>query len=259
MNSVQKWLLNEKNFRPVLITVHLMARGLHLQIQALSKTKKSNTVSHMNTLIRIHGAFPYDRGSKARWLLTEMGIPYENKWLDLNKGEHEGAEYLKLHPMGRIPAAQIGDIQLFESGAICAFLADQYLDKGLAPALHSPDRAKYQQWMYFAASTLDPIQTRIMIIEDIEAGELRTQKETALFEEFGDALEAMTQTLANASFLVANKFSAADICVSYALYFVRLWPELEAVVQRYPQVVSYLDRLQKIPSAIQAKVFSYEA
>lgn len=210
-------------------------------------------------LIRIHGAFPFDRAAKTRWLLTELKVPYEDHWLNVEEKEHEKPAHLKLHPMGRIPAMEFGDITMFESGAMCAYLADQFMDGGLAPQLSSPDRAKYEQWMYFAASTIDPIQTRIMVIEDIPAGELRTAKETALLEEFHDALGAMDQTLAKGSFLVAGKFSAADICVSYQLYWTMLWPELNAVIQKFPRVVSYMDRLMKMPSAIEAKVFSYEA
>jgi glutathione S-transferase len=212
-----------------------------------------------DTLIRIHGAFPYDRASKTRWLLTEIGVAYEDRWLNVKEKEHEKPEYLKLHPMGRIPAAQIGDVTMFESSAICAYLADRYIDKGMAPQLSSPDRAKYQQWMYFAASTLDPIQARIMIIEDIPAGELRTTKEAALIEEFRDALGALDQALAQSSFLVGNRFSAADICVSCHLYGVTFWPELNVIIEEFPRVVSYFERMKKMPSAVTAKVFSYEA
>jgi glutathione S-transferase len=210
-------------------------------------------------MIRIHGAFTFDRGAKTRWLLTELGVPYEDRWLNLEAAENETPEYLKINPMGRVPAIEIGDTTLFESGAICAYLADYFQDGGLAPAIHSPDRAKYEQWMYFAASTIDPIQTRIMIIEDIAEGEVRAKKESALLQDFRDALHAMDQTLAKTSFLVANRFTAADICVSYHLYWTTLWPELDVIVLEFPRVGAYLQRMKEMPSAVKAKVFSYEA
>jgi glutathione S-transferase len=208
-------------------------------------------------LIRIHGAFPYDRGAKSRWLLTELGVPFENHWLRADAGELEKPAHLRLHPMGRIPAMEYGDTTMFESGAMCAYLADQFIDRGLAPQLSSPHRAKYQQWMYFAASTLDPVQTRIMVIEDIPAGEIRTTKEAALLGEFRDAVSALDQTLSKSPFLVEGRFSAADICVGYHLYWTMLWPELETIVCEFPSVVAYLDRLKNLPSAIESKVFSY--
>jgi glutathione S-transferase len=219
-------------------------------------------MKNSNELIRIHGAFPYDRGGKSRWLLTEMGIPYENRWLNPEKGDFESPEYLKLHPMGRVPSLQVGDTTMFESGAMVEFLADRYAqqlgEKALAPELTSPHRATYLQWLYFASNTIDPMQTRIMIIEDIAAGEVRTTKETALVNELRDAVHAMDLTLSKNSYLVAHRFSAADICVGYHLYWLKLWPELNVVIEAFPKVVAYLDRLKKMPSAVESKVFSYE-
>jgi glutathione S-transferase len=87
------------------------------------------------TPIRLHGNAPFDRGGKVRWLLREMGVTYEDRWLDSEKNEIESPAFLKLNPMGRIPVAEIGDRVLFESGAICAYLSDLHLDKGMAPAL----------------------------------------------------------------------------------------------------------------------------
>jgi glutathione S-transferase len=208
-------------------------------------------------MIRIHGAFPYDRGAKARWLLAELGVQFENHWLRMEDGENEKPAHLRLHPMGRIPAMEFGDVTLFESGAMCAYLADQFIDRGLAPSLSSPNRAKYEQWMYFATSTIDPMQTRMMIIEDIPAGELRTTKETALLGEFRDAMSALDQTLGKHGFLVAGKFSASDISVGYHLYWCTFWPEFDGIIREFPSVVAYLERLKNMPSAVEAKVFTY--
>jgi glutathione S-transferase len=217
------------------------------------------TPSQNQPLIRLHSIFPYDRSGKARWLLTEMGVAFEDRWLDREKEEYNSLQYLRLNPMGRVPTMEIGDQSLFESGAICAVLADRFIEKGMAPALASPERTKYQQWMYFAASTVDTFQTRIMIIEDIPAGEIHSTKESALLTELGDALNTLDQTLAKDAYLVGSKFSAADICVSYHLYWCKLWPEMEVVMKKFPRVLSYLDRLEKMPSAVKSKIFSYEA
>lgn len=215
-------------------------------------------MKNSNELIRIHGAFPYDRGAKSRWLLTEMGVPFESCWLDIEKGEFESPEYLKLHPMGRVPALQIGDVSMFESGAMCSYLADRFSEKGFAPKGATAERAIYEQWMYFAHTTIDPIQSKIMIIEDMAPGEARATKETRLFEELRDAMHALNLTLSKNSYLVANQFSAADICLSYHLYWLQLWPELNVIIKDFPKVVSYLDRMKNRPAAVQLKVFSFE-
>src|SRR5439155_20439288 len=138
---------------------------------------------------------------------------------------------------------------MFESGAICAYLADLHLDKGMAPALTSPERADYQKWMYFASATVDAIQGQYMIIEDIPAGELRAAKEKALQDDLRGVLEALDQVLSKNSFLVGNRFSTADICVSYQLFWLRLGPELKIVMDEFPRVEAYIDRMVNRPAA----------
>ena len=214
--------------------------------------------SNPKPLLRLYGLTSFDRSAKVRWLLTELGLEFEDRWLDLDKKEFESADFLQLNPMGRVPVLVTDDGAISESGAICAYLADRYLDKGLAPQISSPARARYQQWMYFADATLERIQSRMMIIEDIPASELRTEKEETLFRDLEASLAALDQTLTKDSFLISNRFSAADIAVSYQLYWCGLWSELNAVIQKYPSVTSYLDRMKKMPSALTANVFSYQ-
>jgi len=202
-----------------------------------------------NTLIRLHGNAPFDRGAKVRWLLREMGVTYEDCWLDSEKNESESPAFRKLNPMGRIPVAEIDGQVIFESGAICALLSDLYLDKGMAPALNAPERAHYQKWMYFASATIDAIQWRMEIIEDIPAGAVHSEKEKDLQDELRDGLEALDQTLAKGSFLVGNRFSTADICVSYQLYWLRFSPELKSVMDAFPRVGDHIDRMFARPAA----------
>jgi glutathione S-transferase len=217
----------------------------------------NNTSSAAAPHLVLYGLRPFDRSAKARWLLLEMGVPFENHWMNHEKKEHESEAFLKINPMGRVPALEVNGQAIFESGAICAYLADLFLEKGLAPALLSPARMDYQKWMYFAVATLDVFQTRIMIIEDMPAGEVQKEKETALRTELRDAMHTLDLTLNKNSFLVANRFGAADIAVSYPLFFCQLWPELKSVMIEFPNVMTYLERLEKMPSAIQSEVFSF--
>lgn len=207
--------------------------------------------------IRLYSLTPYDRGAKARWLLEEMGVPYETKLLDREKKEHEEPTFLRLNPMGRVPVLEMDDAVIYESGAILEYLADRFPEGNLAPPPSAADRARYLQWLYFAASTLDPVQTRIMIIEDIPPGEVFEAKQSALQEFLGDALEALDHALAKGEFLLGNRLSAADISVSYHLFWIRLWPELDVVIQKHPRVIDYLERLKKRPAAVRSQVFAY--
>ncbi len=93
---------------------------------------------------------PRTRASRPRWLLEELEVPYELVKLDLSKQESRTPAYVALHPFGEVPVLVDGDVTLFESSAICLYLADRFPEKRLAPSLGSPDRGPYLQWMLFA-------------------------------------------------------------------------------------------------------------
>ncbi|MFL5813147.1 MAG: glutathione S-transferase family protein [Bdellovibrionia bacterium] len=200
-------------------------------------------------LIRLHANAPFDRSAKVRWLLNEMGVAYEDRWLDVENNESESPGFLKLNPMGRIPVAEINGRVLFESGALCAYVADLYLDKGMAPALDAPERGEYQKWMYFASATIDSLQWRYDLLEDIPPSAVKSEKVKDLQDELRGALEAIDQSLAKGSYLVGNHFSTADICVSYQLYWLRFAPEYKSVMDTFPRVETYIDRMFARPAA----------
>jgi len=206
----------------------------------------------------IYSLTKFDRGAKARWILTEAGVPHTTHWLDRDAREHESTEFLRLNSMGRVPIMKLGDQIMFESGAICTYLADLYADKGLAPALTSPLRGEYLQWSYFGAAHIDTIQQRARIIEDIPPGEVFDKKDAAMRADFADAIEALDRALAKGPFLLGNQFTAADISVSYHLYFCMMWPELAEKAAPYARVLAYLEMLKRRPSAVKAEVFSFE-
>lgn len=205
--------------------------------------------------IKLYGFTSYDRSGKVRWLLEELGVDYADHWIDSKAKEHESESYLSINPLGRVPTIQIDDQVFFESGAICTYLADLYLEKGLAPSLNSPLRSKYLQWIFLASATIDPFVARIMIIEDIPAGDLFTKKESALFSDVRDVARHLNSVLEKNTFLLGDQFSTADICVSYHLNVCTLWPELKTILDEFPRLNSYLEKMKKRPAAEKSKVF----
>src|SRR5947207_2690658 len=66
------------------------------------------------------------RSSITRWMLEEIGEPYDIHLLSLSKGENCRADYLAVNPMGKVPALKHGDTVITEAAAICAYLADEF-------------------------------------------------------------------------------------------------------------------------------------
>src|SRR5580700_2709800 len=98
---------------------------------------------------------PRTRASRPRWLLEELGVPYELVRLDMAKKEHKEPSYLALHPHGAVPALTDGEVTIFESAAICLYLADKFPEKKLAPPVGSPARGLYYQWIIYGMATME--------------------------------------------------------------------------------------------------------
>ena len=92
----------------------------------------------------------FSRGVVVDWLLLELGIECERIEVAF-KTEMKTPEYLQMNPFGKVPVLVDGDIVIYELGAICAYLADKFIDKGLAPALNDPKRGLYYRWLFFGA------------------------------------------------------------------------------------------------------------
>ena len=61
---------------------------------------------------------PNTRSVRIVWLFEELGLPYELEKLKLGDPGMRSPEYLRVHPMGRVPALQDNDTTIVESGAI---------------------------------------------------------------------------------------------------------------------------------------------
>ncbi len=90
------------------------------------------------------------------WLLIDLNLPHELRTLDLGAREHKKSEYLAVNPAGVVPTLVIDGAPICEAAAIALHLADAYPDAKLAPAPNTLERARYYQWMFFCANTLQP-------------------------------------------------------------------------------------------------------
>ena len=174
---------------------------------------------------------PRTRSSRVLWLLEEIGAPYE--LTEIRGAQRRSDEHLRRHPLGRVPALELGDgTTMFESAAICLQLADLNPQAGLIGAMGSPERGLVYQWVVFAVSELEGPLFRW--IRDLGEG----TTESPAQDRFTNAAVAMQSALAERDWLVDDRFSVADVmCASVlqganARELLRPWPELEAYVQR---------------------------
>jgi len=205
--------------------------------------------------ITIYGLAPYKkevrglvRDLRCIWTLEEMGAPYAHKIMDPFTREHKSPEYLKLNPFGKVPALTDGDMVLFESSAICTYLGDKF--KKLIPAHESPQRHKYNQWMAFCISTLEPWVSRVAGYDLFTENRNETidgLRKSAI-EVVEGFLGVVEKELSSRPFFLGSEFSIVDIFFSCTMISL----SHTDTRKKFPAIDAYLERNYKRPPFIKA-------
>ena len=162
--------------------------------------------------------FGEGRGFRVVWLLEEMGLAYRLRPVDLLAGVEEDAEFLAINPAGFIPAIQDGDVTMVESIAIMEYLMGRYGPTPLAPDPHDSAFPAYQQFLHLGEAGLAASIYFVVVSRNL-APEAERQNWGAgkALEVFESRLGLVTRQLARSPYLAGDKFTAADISVTYAL------------------------------------------
>ncbi|WP_394891243.1 glutathione S-transferase family protein [Mesorhizobium sp. AaZ16] len=179
------------------------------------------------------------RDMRVRWALEEVGQPYEVRLVSF-KAMKEPA-HRALHPFGKIPTYEEGDLVLFESGAIVFHIAEHYL--GLLPD-DANARARAVTWMFAAVSTVEPpileLQTAVLLEPDKTWSE---QRLPLVKDRIRDPLDQLSAHLGDADWL-DGAFSAGDLMMVHVLR--RLGRS--GLLSEYPNLSAYVARGEARPA-----------
>ncbi len=181
------------------------------------------------------------------WLLIELDVPHELKWVDLDAGEHKRPEYLALNPNGVVPTLVTDGKPMFEAAAMLLLLADRHTDAGLAPAINDPRRAAYCQWMLHLAQAVQPLFRQWWYPHEA-AGEANSDVVRSLaqprIEAAWDRLDA--HLASSGPYLLGDTLSTADFYLVMLMRWSRNmpkpaqdWPQLAALAQRLKARASF--------------------
>jgi len=149
---------------------------------------------------------PMSRGQIARWMLEEIGVPYDTHILGYENGM-KSAEYLAINPMGKVPAIVHDGNVVTECAAICAYLADAFPAAQLAPA--PQDRADYYRWLFFAAGPVEAAVTNRAAGFAIEPARERMVG----YGNYDLAIDTLETAVSGHDFICGERFTAADVYV----------------------------------------------
>jgi len=189
---------------------------------------------------------PLTRAGRVRWLLEELGVPYELRRIDTKAGDQRTPEYRAIHPLGFVPALVVDGTPMMESAAMLIYLADRFAERGLAPALDAPERATYLQWILFTATTLEP---PLLEAHFPNRGPPTPEAKARAIASFDAAARVVAAPLADGREFLLGEFSTADIAVGSVL----AWARGGGALADHPALVDYGRRLGARPASKAAR------
>ena len=185
---------------------------------------------------------PMSRGRIVRWMLEEVGEPYDTRVLEYGT-TIKAADYLAVNPMGKVPAIRHGDCVVTEAAAICAYLADAFPNAGLAPPTDA--RADYYRWLFFAAGPVEAANSNSALELTVPA-----ERESMIgYGNLATVLDTLGTAVAGREFIAGDRFSAADVYVSAQVG----WGIQMGTITDHPTLAEYWSRLSNRPAHLRAE------
>lgn len=179
---------------------------------------------------------PMSRARTVHWMLEEVGVPYRIELIRFDKNEQKDPAYLKVNPMGKVPAIVHRGVVITESAAICTYLADAFPQAKLAPAFDDPRRGTYLRWLFFAAACVEPAL--------VDRGFQRTPVDRPAGIGYGtykDAIDTLAKALQPGPYVLGDQFSTADVWIGSLIG----WGFMSKSLEPRPTFSAYLERLGK--------------
>ncbi|MDE3123679.1 MAG: glutathione S-transferase family protein [Paracoccaceae bacterium] len=182
---------------------------------------------------------PMSRGRIVRWMLEELGQPYDTVVLAYGP-EMKSPDYLAVNPMGKVPAIRHDGRVVTEAAAICAYLAEAFPQAGL----QGQDRAAFFRWLFFAAGPVEQAVTLKSLGVTVPA----EREGTVGFGTLPHVLDALETAVSAHPYIAGEAFSAADVYVGSQIG----WGMMFGTIEPRPALVAYWDRLKDRPARLRA-------
>jgi len=198
------------------------------------------------------------RSQRVLWLLEELGLAYEVRRYQRDARTMLAPPELRaVHPLGKSPVIQDGEVTLAESGAILEYLVGRHGNGRLIPAAGTPERLRYTYWMHFAEGSAMPPLLMKLVFDRIERAPMpffvrpvaraiaRRARGGFVQPNIDRSLDFMEGELANSDWFAGAQFSAADVQMSFPLEAAQVRGGLDA---KRPRLMAFLERIHARPA-----------
>lgn len=188
----------------------------------------------------------HSRSMRVVWLCEELGIDYTLEHLAMFTPEMKTEAYLALNPLGKVPTIDDGGFVLWETNAILSYLDARYGGGKLIPPADTPAGARCLQWMGYGENPLTVIMGEVAAHGGPMPEERRVPALVDRGREIAPALVgAVERALGDATWMLGDDFSAADIMLGFGLNIAR---HLGFVGEDTPRCLAYCERLAARPA-----------
>lgn len=202
-------------------------------------------------MLKIYG-FNTQNNKKVLYIAEELEIPYEFISVNLMERENRSEKFLKMNPIGKVPVIEYQGKFLFESGAICRFLAD-ISESPLLPN-DKFERALVDQWMEFFTNHLGRFLNTLYFekvfksLFKIGEANVVSCEEAEKFSSI--QLKVLEKELAKRKYIASDKISIADF---YAYAYIEQMEPLEMSFENYPNILKWKIEISKKESITKAQ------
>ena len=185
--------------------------------------------------------FTPTRSKRVKWTLQELGVTYDS----VNEPSLIGSDRLRaVHPQAKLPAITDAGRPLFESSAICNWLADSHPDKGLIAKSGTWERALHDQWCGFIMTELEAHLWTMARNSFVYAEDQRSEEAVAQArKEAVKTVATLNDHLGAHDYFVGDAFSVADIFCGFATN----WAEGMQLAEEAPHVKAFNARIKARP------------
>ena len=155
------------------------------------------------------------RAIRPIWTAEEMGLDYELTMMPFPPRVFM-KEYLDVNMLGTIPYLTDGEVKMTESVAMAQYLVEKYGPTDLRVSSDEPDYPSYLNWLFHSDATLTFPQTVVLRYKLQEPG-VADAAVDGYSRWFVSRLKLLETTLEDREYLCSDRFTIADICVSYAI------------------------------------------
>ena len=193
-------------------------------------------------MIKVHH-LNNSRSQRILWLLEELETPYEIVSYQRDAVTNLAPPELKgVHPLGKSPVLEDGQLKIAESGAIVDYLVRTYGADRFSPPVGTIEHEAYLEWLHYAeGSAMLPLMIQLYVTRLGEAG---APLKEWIDSEINNHLGYVNGALEGHEFLIGGGMTGADVQMSFVGEVARAFGRLGA----FPNITAWVERLHARPA-----------